>query len=577
VSADTYTGHIILCGLDELGVRTLEELHRLGERVVVVARRPAEEFAALARALGVPLLEGSYHDEAVLRAAGICTASAIVIAEDDDVGNLHAALAAQDLNPRMRIVMRVASQDLGDRVQGLFPDCRALSRTAIAAPAFVSAALHHSWEQRVEIAGRVLTIEEADAGEPHVLLPLAGDPEAAAPALFPESGRNLLCLVDEAQDPHPGEPNLAAQTPRRPHPSRLDHVRSYWTLLTSDQRIRLLLALLATLVLVSAVLFHRVLGLAPVTALYFTVTVVTTTGFGDITLRNAPAPLQVYGASLMLLGATLLTLFLAFVTDAIIGARLAGAGVAMTQRLRGHVVVCGLGNVGYRVVEEIASLGLPVAATEIDSDAPFVAAARRLGVPTLIEDARASETLRSLHVDTARCLVVATNDDVANLETALNALALNPDLRVVLRLFDPDLAARVERTFGIHISRSVSGLAAPAFATAAIGERIIATTSAGTRVLVFAQLDVEAGSGVENTTVGALEGGAEARVIFLRCGGRDVWRPAAGTVLRAGDELVVVATRSGVASVFDAAEAVPARRPEAAPIPSSVGTDSGSA
>ena len=44
---------------------------------------------------------------------------------------------------------------------------------------------------------------------------------------------------------------------------------------------------------------------------------------------------------------------------------------------------------------------------------------------------------------------------------------LNPDIRVVQRLFDPDLAARVERAFGIHISRSPSALAAPAFAAGA--------------------------------------------------------------------------------------------------------------
>ena len=64
-------GHVVLCGLNELGYRTLEELVRLGEHVVVVVRSPAEELARGARELGATLVRGSYRDQAVLRAAGV--------------------------------------------------------------------------------------------------------------------------------------------------------------------------------------------------------------------------------------------------------------------------------------------------------------------------------------------------------------------------------------------------------------------------------------------------------------------------------------------------------------------------
>ena len=87
------SGHVILCGLNELGYQTLVEVRRLGEEAGVVARTPREEFAAGARALGVTLLEGSYRQERVLRSAGAHTANALVVTEDDDVGNVHAALS----------------------------------------------------------------------------------------------------------------------------------------------------------------------------------------------------------------------------------------------------------------------------------------------------------------------------------------------------------------------------------------------------------------------------------------------------------------------------------------------------
>ena len=189
------TGHIVVCGLDELGHRTIEELRRLVEDVVVIARAPGEEFAYHARQLGATLVDGSYRDESVFIRAGVPAASALVITEDDDVGNLHAALAAQDLNPRLRIGLRMFNAELGRRVLLMFGDCTVLDPSAIAAPAFVSAALHEPWEQRIDIAGRRLVVRQGSADDPDVLLPLARVHPGGSAELFPDRGDDLLCLA----------------------------------------------------------------------------------------------------------------------------------------------------------------------------------------------------------------------------------------------------------------------------------------------------------------------------------------------------------------------------------------------
>jgi hypothetical protein len=80
---------------------------------------------------------------------------------------------------------------------------------------------------------------------------------------------------------------------------------------------------------------------------------------------------------------------------------------------------------------------------ERGSDAAFV---KRLRLPVIIGDMSAGTTLDGLRLGSARALL---------------AQARAPGLRVVLRMFDPDLAARVERGTGIYLSRSVSALAAP--------------------------------------------------------------------------------------------------------------------
>ena len=518
-------GHVVLCGLNELGYRTLEELLRLGVEVVVVVRSAAEELARGARELGATLVPGSYRDQAVLRAAGVPAARALVITVDDDVGNLHAALAAQELNPALRLRLRMFNRELGRRVEGLFEDCQVFDSAALAVPAFVSAALLQDWQQRVEVAGRTLAVRRAAADAPRVLLPLADVRPDGTAALFPEGGEELLCLA-EAPPPARG-----ARHPERRAPEQPGRVAAWTVLLRTDVRLQVMTAIVLVLTVTGIAIFwlFSEQHLDLIDAIYFTVTIMTTTGFGDIHLRNAPPPLQLYGVALMLSGTAALAILFALITDALISARLDRViGAAIPRGLHDHVVVCGLGNIGFRMVEQLHDLGVPLVAAELHEGNRYLPAVRRLGVPVLVADIRLPETLQTLQVQRARSVVVATSSDIVNLETALNVQALKPEARVVLRLFDPDLAARVERAFGIHISRSPSALAAPAFAAAAAGEHVLATIAAGAEVLAVVRLQVAPGCRVQGHTVAELEAASGSRILLLDGGDGDpTWRPPA--------------------------------------------------
>ncbi len=545
-------GHIVVCGLDELGLRTLEELRRLGEEVVVIARAPGEEFAYHARELGAALVDGSYRDESVLRRAGVPAASAMVITEDDDVGNLHAALAAQDLNPQLRIGLRMFNVELGRRVLPMFRDCTVLDPSTIAAPAFVSAALHEPWEQRIDIEGRRLVVRQGSTHDTDVLLALARVHPDGSTELFPDEGDDVLCLATSQTVRTPESRSEGSRSWRQWLREEVAYVRGI--IGAADRRLWYLVATVLFLASLSTLVFKLFAGLSLVDAIYFTTAIVTTIGFGDINLRDAPAPLKLYGVVFMLLGAAMLAVSYAFITDLLVGARLARQAGAVPRRLRDHIVVCGLGTIGYRIVEQLVGLGVPVVAVELREDGPFVQPARLLGVPILFADARQPETLEAARVGQARCLVVATDDDVANLETALNAGIVNPGVRIVLRLFHPDFAARVERTFDIHISRSPSALAAPAFAAAAEGERVIGAVPLDVDALIFARTRVDPGTTVVGETVAGLEESREARVLLLAGDGPECWLPSKETIFAAGQELVVVATRKGLTQVLESTE-----------------------
>jgi voltage-gated potassium channel Kch len=376
-------GHVVLCGLNELGYRTLEELVRLGEDVVVIVRSPAEELARGARELGATLVPGNYRDQAVLRAAGVPVAGALVITEDDDVGNLHAALAAQELNPALRLRLRMFNRELGRRVQQLFEDCQVFDSAALAVPAFVSAALLQDWQQRVEVNDRTLVVRQAAATEPGVLLPLARVQPDGTAELFPDTDQPVLCLAEAPP------PTRRTRRPERPAPKQPGRLAAAWTvLLGADIRLRVMTAIVVGLTLTGIAIFWAFSeqNLDLIDAIYFTVTIMTTTGFGDIHLRNAPPLLQLYGVALMLAGTAALAILFALITDALISARLARIlGANIPRGLHDHVVVCGLGNIGYRMVEQLHDLGVPLVAAERDEHNRYLPAVRRLGVPVLVQ------------------------------------------------------------------------------------------------------------------------------------------------------------------------------------------------
>ena len=159
-------------------------------------------------------------------------------------------------------------------------------------------------------------------------------------------------------------------------------------------------------------------------------------------------------------------------------------------------------------------------------------------------------------VETCRALVALSTDDVANLETALLARAVHTPrdgkLRVLLRLFDEEFAERVKSAFDLELSRSVSYLAAPAFAAAMMGREVIATIPVGRRVLLIAELPVGAGSDLDGKPCSDVSQCGEIRLIAVRGRyGQTLWRWPPRRELVRTERIVVVTTRAGLVRLLE--------------------------
>jgi Trk K+ transport system NAD-binding subunit len=216
------------------------------------------------------------------------------------------------------------------------------------------------------------------------------------------------------------------------------------------------------------------------------------------------------------------------------------------------VIVAGLGNVGTRILGQLHDLGIGVVCVDKDPAAAGVPLARRLGLRVVIGETTREETLLAAGIASCRALVSVTSSDIVNLETALHARALAEEPRIVLRLYDDDLAERVQKTVGNTISRSVPYLAAPAFAAAMLEHQVLRTIPVGRHVLLIAEVAVGAGAELAGRRVDDVHDGSDVRLIALRRRGEAGvdWSPRPDDELRPQDRLVVLATRAGLSRVL---------------------------
>jgi voltage-gated potassium channel len=212
----------------------------------------------------------------------------------------------------------------------------------------------------------------------------------------------------------------------------------------------------------------------------------------------------------------------------------------LAQTLKDHVIVCGAGRVGFRVFEQFVKLDVPMVMIEREEQAPFVSTIRAAGVPVLIEDVRDARALEQANIRSARAIVCATDDDLANLNIALDARRIHPGIRVVMRLFDDDLVAKAKEAFQVE-AFSTSALAAPALAAAALDPAV--RNSFEVRGLLMVVADLEVDAMLENQTVAELRDGSSLLILsLLRTDGSLHFNPAGTIRLARGDHVTVQAT-----------------------------------
>jgi Trk K+ transport system NAD-binding subunit len=243
----------------------------------------------------------------------------------------------------------------------------------------------------------------------------------------------------------------------------------------------IVLRMLAGLVLTvgfSTLYFSHALGLRLLDALYFVWTTVTTVGYGDIALRDAPDTAKLVGMGVMFAGAAFIASLYALFTGAVVARRLDALRGRVPVRGRGHLVIAGAGHVGLRVARILAGQGRRVVVIERDGDSRHVSALRAEGHHVIVADATGEEILDLARVEAAGAVLALTDSDGTNLHIALAARRRNPAVPVIVKVASPELSAHVAARHDALAASSLA-IASEAFARAALAAGAPARSSAG--------------------------------------------------------------------------------------------------
>ena len=105
------SGHVIVVGLGQVGLRLCRELQALGVPVVGVERNPEAKNLRLVRAMNIPTVVGHGGDRELLERLGVGRARALAAVGSDDLDNIAVSVAAQAVSPGLRLVLRAGEQE----------------------------------------------------------------------------------------------------------------------------------------------------------------------------------------------------------------------------------------------------------------------------------------------------------------------------------------------------------------------------------------------------------------------------------------------------------------------------------
>ncbi len=295
-----------------------------------------------------------------------------------------------------------------------------------------------------------------------------------------------------------------------------------------------------------AIGFQITEGLSFIDSLYHTTQTVTTVGYGDLAPKTQGG--RIFTIIFMLTCVGVVAYSLTNAVQAVVQSEIIAAigkrrKVNELRKLKDHFVICGVGRVGSRIVEELERAGVDYVVIEKNHEKVKRLIERNEFV--LINDATLEETLRQAGVERARGLAACLPDDADNVYVVLTARDMNKNLHIVARAVEEQAeskliragASRVVAPTIIGSHRMAQALLKPAVAD------FMDSITAESLDLAFEQVEVDENSvyvdkAIKDTNI---RNAHDIVIVAIRrLSGEMIFHPKGDAVLQTGDLLIVI-------------------------------------
>ncbi|MBD2451356.1 NAD-binding protein [Nostoc sp. FACHB-152] len=576
----------LVCGLGSLGQHCVAVLKEYGARVTAIDQvEPKNWEVSNLHNLLEELLIGDCRQTNVLEQAHISQCRTVILVTNDERVNIEAAFTARLLNPQVRLVVRSDKQNLNQLLSQNLGNFIAFEPNQLTASAFAFAALGNenlgyfnlegqklrvakyqikpddSWCNKWQVHQlntsfrRVLNYASSLSQLPHqfceweseaILQPGDTIVYVEIADLFPLVQKQAIKSKAKSQQfwqkiiLRMSWLNLKRKLIQLWQASERDHIL----------RVALICGMTVLILWGSGTIFYDFyypnINFAEA---FYTTAVLLLGGYGDVYggvefEKPIPRLLRLFSLGLTLAGTAFVGVLYALLTEKLLSSRFQFFFTSPRPSIpkQDHVVLMGLNQVGSQIASLLQELQQPlVAISNTAVDFNYLPQ-----IPLIIGNF--ANDIANANITDAKSVVVVTDDEMENLEIALMAHGLNPNISLVIRTYNRNFSDKVAQLFPYAQVLCTAALSAEVFAAAAFGENILGLFHLNNQTIQVVEYMIEAGDTLNGLMLSDIAYGYGAVPILYQKSLQSPAKllPVYETRLAVGDRMIVLATSNSL-------------------------------
>ncbi|GAB4542033.1 MAG: potassium channel protein [Pleurocapsa sp.] len=594
--------YFIICGLGSLGQHCILALAEFEVKIIAIERRLEIDWEIESlRDLLDDLIIGDCRHNDILQRAKIQQCRAALIVTTDEQVNVETAIAIRQLNPHTRLVVRSEKANLNQLLSRQLGNYIAFEPTELSTAAFTLAALGNSDRQKMlgffdldgqswQVYQRQITIGERWRDRPVLSLEnnyrkILAHSHNRHPSqlnlgewdgsdvvreediivylkishdLDPYLSGDRYLVTKNSQSEITGRSTFGGNlqtTPTQNWKTKLTFIfqqlSGFFTQLNFRQQIRKVALVNAiiifNLLIVGTILFRWYYPEITTLSAFFATAILLLGGYGDLfaeleDITFIPWWIRLFSLILTIVGTVFVGVIYALLTEALLSSRFEFVKQPPPIPQQDHVVIVGMGKTGIKIKTLLAKFQQPMVGITLNSSVE-----RQSNSEIPIVTGNLATALTTANVSQAKSMVIVSDDEILNLETALMAKAVAPHLNLVLKTSGIRLSHHLKTLLPAAQIVGVYGVAAAAFAGAAFGENILDLFRLKDNTILVTEYQIEAGDTLQGLLLADIAYGyGVVPIIYQQPNKASIILPLDELTLTVGDRLVVLATIDGL-------------------------------